>query len=204
MCYQKADDITYDADNDGTDEATHAPVAKRVRLEAPLVQFFKSKFRATYEEVRQQGQAIIDQISKAPPHYRDPAVVAQVDLSEYLDAKGARAQLYQISYQEAMGNLDGTLNAVTMIGSAAYTAISTVCRHRFLAIQQQKATTQDHLDHEKYLNTLVEKSLEHQMATIKRFPGSTWGELMRMPLAVKPPCVQNNDDWKRVAGNYAN
>ena len=52
-------------------------------------------------------------------------MVTQVDPSEYLDARGARAQLYLVPYKEAMGSLGGSLNEVTMLGSAVYTAIGT-------------------------------------------------------------------------------
>ena len=69
--------ITYDADNDGANAVAPptitAPGAERPRLEKPLVLFFKSKFRASFEAVQRRGLAIIQRIIKAPPHYRDPA-----------------------------------------------------------------------------------------------------------------------------------
>ena len=85
-------ETTCDTNIIGTSEETFSPDAKRVRTKAPP---------ATFEELRKRGQSLLHQIDKIAPHYRDPATVSRVDPSEYLDVRGARAQLYQIPCQEA-------------------------------------------------------------------------------------------------------
>ena len=165
--------------------------------------FFRSKFRATSEKGQQRGLAIIQRIAKTPPHYRDLETVKRVDPSEYLDARGARAQLYQIPHREAMGSTDGPLNDVTMLGSAIYTSISATCRHRFLAIQQGTVAPRNHVEHEDYLKQLVDQSIQQQINAAGMDPGSTWVELLRMPLTLRPPCAKDEEGCKRVASNYA-
>ena len=158
-----------------------------------MVVFFKSKFRASFQAVQRRGLAIIQRIAKAPPHYRDSKIIKKVDPSEYLDARGARAQLYQMPRKEAMGDTDGSLQDVTLLGSAIYTSINATCRHRFLAIQQRPTTAQEYAAHEGYLEQLVSQSIQKQTKMACADSGSTWGELLRMPLAIRPSFAQGEE-----------